>query len=139
MRMILLLFALLSPLAAQESDILQVLQQQQAAWNKHDLDAFMAGYWNSPNLTFFGTKKTFGWQGTLDRYHKSYQGEGHDMGMLTFSDLQIEKLGANAAFVRGSWKLALSDGKTPHGLFTLVFRQFPDGWKIVHDHTSLED
>ena len=93
MRMILLLFALLSPLAAQESDILQVLQQQQAAWNKHDLDAFMAGYWNSPNLTFFGTKKTSGWQSTLDRYRKSYQGEGHDMGTLTFSDLQI-KIGA---------------------------------------------
>jgi ketosteroid isomerase-like protein len=139
MRIILVLFVLLSSLAAQESDILQVLLQQQAAWNKHDLDAFMAGYWNSPNLTFFGTKKTFGWQGTLDRYRKSYQGEGHDMGKLTFSDLQIEKLGANAAFVRGSWKLALSDGKTPHGLFTLVFRQFPDGWKIVHDHTSLEE
>jgi len=30
----------------------------------------------------------------------------------------------------------MSDGKTPHGLFTLVFRKFPDGWKIIHDHTS---
>jgi ketosteroid isomerase-like protein len=38
--------------------------------------------------------------------------------------------------VRGSWQLTMSDGKTPHGLFTLVFRKFPDGWKIVHDHTS---
>jgi ketosteroid isomerase-like protein len=32
----------------------------------------------------------------------------------------------------------LSDGKTPHGLFTLVFKRMPNGWKIVHDHTSAE-
>ena len=47
-----------------------------------------------------------------------------------------ELLGSEAAFVLGEWHLAMSDGKTPHGLFTLVFRKFPDGWKIVHDHTA---
>jgi len=50
--------------------------------------------------------------------------------------LRIERLGVDAAFVRGAWELTMSDGKTPHGLFTLVFRKFSDGWKIVHDHTS---
>jgi ketosteroid isomerase-like protein len=45
-------------------------------------------------------------------------------------------LGQESAFVRGAWKLTMSDGKTPHGLFTLIFRKFPDGWKIIHDHTS---
>jgi beta-aspartyl-peptidase (threonine type) len=58
------------------------------------------------------------------------------MGKLDFSDLGIEMLGADAAFVRGAWLLTMPDGKTPHGLFTLVFRRFPEGWKIVHDHTS---
>ncbi len=139
MRIFVLLLALITPLAAQEPAIQQVLQHQQAAWNHHDLRAFMSGYWNSPELTFFGTKKTSGWQATLDRYRKTYQGEGHEMGALKFSDLKIEALAPNAAFVRGSWKLTLSDGKTPHGLFTLVLRQFPEGWKIVHDHTSLEE
>jgi ketosteroid isomerase-like protein len=136
MRTIFLLLALLAPLAAQESPIQQVLQQQQAAWNRHDLEAFMSGYWNSPELTFFSTKRAFGWQATLERYRKTYQGEGREMGMLEFSDLKIEALAPDAAFVRGSWKLTLSDGKTPHGWFTLVFRRFPEGWKIVHDHTS---
>jgi len=116
-----------------------VLQQQQAAWNRHDLDAFMLGYWNSPDLTFFsGTNRTSGWQPTLDRYRKSYQSEGHEMGQLEFSDLDIQPLAKDAAFVRGAWKLTLSDGKTPHGIFTLIFKKFPDGWKIVHDHTSGE-
>ena len=119
------------------SAVEQVLRVQQDAWNRHDLEAFMAGYWNSPELTFFsGVHETSGWQGALERYRKVYQGEGKEMGKLEFSDLKVEPLGDDAAFVRGAWHLTLSDGKTPHGLFTLVFRKFPDGWKIVHDHTS---
>jgi ketosteroid isomerase-like protein len=138
MRTLFLFFALIAPLTAQDSAIQRVLQQQQAAWNRHDLEGFMSGYWNSPRLTFFSTMKTSGWQATLDRYRRTYQGEGKEMGKLEFSDLQIEELGPSAAFVRGNWRLLLSDGKTPHGFFTLVFRKFPEGWKIVHDHTSAE-
>ena len=115
----------------------QVLHTQQDAWNRHDLDAFMAGYWNSPDLTFFsGAKEQHGWQATLNRYRATYTSPGHEMGKLEFSALRIEILGPEAAFVRGEWHLTMSDGKTPHGLFTLVFRKFPDGWKIIHDHTS---
>lgn len=115
----------------------QVLRAQQDAWNRHDLNAFMAGYWNSPELTFFsGALRTSGWQGALERYRRTYQSEGKEMGTLEFSNLQIEPLSADTAFVRGQWHLTMSDGKTPHGLFTLVFRKLPDGWKIVHDHTS---
>jgi ketosteroid isomerase-like protein len=74
----------------------------------------------------------------LDRYRRVYQSEGKEMGKLEFSDLQIEPLSPEAAFVRGAWHLTMTDGKTPHGLFTLVFRKFPDGWKIIHDHTAAE-
>ena len=115
----------------------QVLHTQQEAWNHHNLEAFMAGYWNSADLTFFsGAKQTAGWQATLDRYKATYASPGHEMGTLEFSGLRIEMLGSDAAFVRGEWHLTMPDGKTPHGLFTLVFRKFADGWKIVHDHTS---
>jgi ketosteroid isomerase-like protein len=119
------------------TSILRVMQAQQAAWNQHDLDGFMAGYWNSPDLTFFSGARTLsGWQATMERYRNTYQSEGKEMGHLEFSDLRIEPLGKKAAFVRGAWKLTMPDGKTPHGLFTLIFRRFPEGWKIVHDHTS---
>jgi ketosteroid isomerase-like protein len=120
-----------------KAEVESVLRTQQEAWNRHDLESFMAGYWNSPELTFFsGAKENHGWQATIDRYRKTYASPGHEMGKLEFSSLRIEMLGADAAFVRGSWQLTMSDGKTPHGLFTLVCRKFPDGWKIVHDHTS---
>jgi beta-aspartyl-peptidase (threonine type) len=120
-----------------KSAVEQVLRAQQEAWNRHNLEVFMAGYWNSPELTFFsGAQETSGWQGALARYRKTYQSEGKEMGTLNFSSLRVEPLGNDAAFVRGAWRLTMSDGKTPHGLFTLVFRKFPEGWKIVHDHTS---
>jgi beta-aspartyl-peptidase (threonine type) len=123
--------------APAEQAIRTVLQQQTTAWNNHDLETFMAGYWKSPDLTFFsGGSGTKGWQPTLDRYRQRYQANGAAMGKLDFSDLVIVQLGPDAGFVRGHWRLAMPDGKQPHGLFTLVFRKFPDGWRIVHDHTS---
>ena len=119
--------------------IRKVIEEQQAAWNRQDLEGFMAGYWNSPELTFFsGARESKGWQAALDRYKKNYQGAGHEMGKLEFTDLRIEMLGPDAAFVRGEFHLTMSDGKTPHGLFTLVFRKFPEGWRIIHDHSAAE-
>jgi ketosteroid isomerase-like protein len=123
-----------SPTAA--SQIRHVLEQQQEAWNRHDLDTFMRFYWNSPELTFLsGANLTRGWQPTWERYRKTYQSECRQMGKLDFSDLQIEPLGPEAAFVRGAFHLQMPDGKQPHGRFTLIFRKFADGWRIVHDHT----
>src|SRR5271154_3782283 len=128
------------PPTSGEAAVETVLRTQQDAWNRHDLDAFKAGYWNSPELTFFsGANERKGWQATLDRYRATYASPGHEMGTLEFSALRIEMLGTDAAFVRGSWHLTMPDGKTPHGLFTLVFRKFPEGWRIVHDHTSVAE
>jgi ketosteroid isomerase-like protein len=122
-----------------KSEIAQVLQTQVEAWNRQDLESFMAGYWNSPELTFFsGAHESKGWQAALDRYKTTYQGAGHEMGKLEFSNLRIEMLWPDAAFVRGEFHLTMRDGKTPHGLFTLIFRRFTDGWKIVHDHSAGE-
>ena len=134
---VVLLLASLCAAQAPRDAIEKVLMDQQAAWNRHDLSAFMAGYWNSPDLTFSSKGKTIaGWQATLDRYRTTYQSAGAEMGKLEFCDLKVEMLGNEAAFVRGDFHLTLSNGNTPHGTFTLIFRKFPDGWKIVHDHTS---
>ncbi len=119
-----------------EKAVRQVLDAQVAAWNKGDLKGFMAGYWKSEKLTFFsGDKIEHGWQATYDRYQKRYQAEGREMGKLSFSELDIEMLGADTAWVRGRWKLVTSKD-SPGGLFTLIFKRFPEGWRIIHDHTS---
>jgi ketosteroid isomerase-like protein len=113
-----------------------VLQDQAAAWNKGDLAGFMKGYWESDQLTFFsGNSKTSGWKATLGRYQKKYQGEGKEMGQLSFTELSVEMLGADHALVRGRFTLKLNKDM-PTGIFTLILKRTAAGWRIVHDHTS---
>jgi len=114
----------------------KVLDEQVAAWNKGDLDAFMEGYRKGDELRFYsGDDIQIGWQATIERYRKRYQAEGAEMGKLEFRELSIETLGTDAALVRGRWHLTRTKD-TPHGLFTLIVKRFPEGWRIVHDHTS---
>jgi len=116
-------------------EIRQVMNQQTTAWNAGDIEGFMRGYWNSPELKFVsGTNVTKGWQPTLERYKKNYDSRSK-MGVLTFSDLEITVLSKDAATVLGTWALQREKDK-PGGKFTLIFRKFKDGWRIVHDHTS---
>jgi ketosteroid isomerase-like protein len=121
------------PLAA----ITAVLDLQQAAWNRGDVDGFMEGYWNSPELSFAGSSGlTRGWQSVRDRYHKNYP-DAQAMGTLHFSELQVHPLGNDAALVFGRWHLRRTSEEVS-GVFTLVFQRFPEGWRIIHDHTSVE-
>ena len=126
-------------LAAQSKNdpavIRKVMDDQAAAWNRGDLEAFMIGYWKSDKLKFVsGDRITYGWQPTLDNYRKKYGSPGM-MGKLSFSDLDITVLSRSAAFVVGSWSLA-REKDDPKGKFTLLFRKFKDGWRIVTDHSS---
>jgi len=117
------------------NEIESVLRTQQDAWNRGDIDAFMSGYWRSDKTVFVsGDEVTRGWQKVLDRYKAKYSNRAK-MGTLTFSEIEITSLSPDSAVALGSWKLKRAND-SPHGRFTLIFRQFPDGWKIVHDHTS---
>jgi ketosteroid isomerase-like protein len=114
-----------------------VLTEQQAAWNRGDIPAFLQGYWNSPELTFAGSDGIVrGYDGLLERYRKSYPDKSH-MGELEFSGLEIRPLGADSALVLGHWHLKRSVGDAG-GVFSLVFHRFPVGWRIIHDHTSAQ-
>jgi uncharacterized protein (TIGR02246 family) len=121
---------------AQRKAIQDVLTGQVECWNKGDLKGFMAGYLHSKDVTFYsGGTILKGWDAMLERYHKSYQSEGKEMGKLAFRDLDIELLGPDSAVVRGRYELEMSKSR-PTGLFTLIFRKTKEGWRITHDHTS---
>ena len=123
-----------------DAEVRALLDRQVADWNRKDLDGFLAGYWDSPDVVFqSGAERTRGFAAMRDRYRKSYQSEGKEMGTLTFSDLEFEALTPDVVLARGRWALANADGSHPHGLFTLIVRRLPGGWKIVHDHTSAEE
>jgi ketosteroid isomerase-like protein len=125
--------AVASPKA--EPEIRNVIQAQQEAWNRGDIDGFMNGYAREKATTFVsGDTITRGWQTVRDRYKKKYS-DREKMGALTFSDLEITPLSHDAAIALGRWKLKRAKDE-PHGRFTLIFRRTPEGWRIVHDHTS---
>ncbi len=115
--------------------ITRVLTDQQTAWNQADIDTFMTTYWHSADVTFSGTSGIIrGWDAVLARYKKSYA-DPEAMGQLQFSGLEFHFLGNDAALVLGHWHLARKKGDIG-GVFTLVWQRFPEGWRIIHDHTS---
>jgi beta-aspartyl-peptidase (threonine type) len=118
-----------------------VLRAQEAAWNRGDLDEFLTdGYLQSPTLTFFsGGEVSRGFTTVLERYRKSYKEGGKEMGRLAFSDVETLLFGADSGIVRGKWHLDFLNKSQVGGLFTLVMQRTPQGWRIVHDHTSVDE
>ncbi|HZY11082.1 MAG TPA: DUF4440 domain-containing protein, partial [Bacteroidota bacterium] len=112
-----------------------ILDKQAEAWNKGDIEGYMEGYWESDSLLFTsGGKIQRGWKATIEKYKKSYDTKAK-MGTLKFSQLEINRLSQESAWVFGHWELERRDDH-PQGVFTLILRKFSGGWKIIHDHTS---
>ena len=135
-----LFFALLSLhfYSQNNNDIAEVaenMKKQEIAWNKADIEGFMAYYWKSDSLKFIGSKGiTYGWQKTLDNYKMAYPGQ-EAMGILTFENNTIERLSTDKIFVIGKWRLKKKDSGTG-GYYTLLWKKIKGKWVIVVDHTS---
>jgi hypothetical protein len=115
-----------------------VLTTQVAAWNAGNIPGFMAGYWNDPDLTFAsGGTVTLGWQPTLARYLARYDTPAK-MGRLSFNETTVRLLSRDRAVVLGRWQLD-READAPWGLFTVVLARLPEGWRVIHDHTSSAD
>lgn len=128
------------PSSDAESAIGAVFKAQVAAWNRGDLKGFMQGYWNSPDLVFAsGMREIRGWNNVYQRYQTRYQSGDHEMGKLYLAYSNgVHVLSPELAYVDGEYRLTMSGGKESHGVFTLIFRKFPEGWRIVHDRTCAE-
>jgi len=122
--------------ASDDAAIRAVLEAQVAAWNRGDLEAFMAGYVRGPDLVFTsGGGIRRGWDETLEKYQARYGTAPETMGKLGFEVLGVQPVGADGAVVLGRWRL----DDTPQaggGVFSVVLERLPEGWRVVHDHTS---
>ncbi len=126
-----------------EAAIRAALEAQTAAWNRADIPAFMQTYEDSADTTFIGMTVRKGFQAILERYKQAYTTQ-EQMGKLTYSDISVRLLpggcgSAEIALVTGKFHLdrtARGEAKKDDGIFSLVWRKGPQGWKIVLDHTS---
>jgi uncharacterized protein (TIGR02246 family) len=117
------------------AEIQSVLTAQQDAWNRGNIDAFMNGYARSASTVFVSEDEVRrGWETVRDRYRVKYSDHAK-MGTLTFSEIEVTTLSPDAAVLLGRWRLKRATDE-PHGRFTLIFKRLPEGWRIVHDHTS---
>jgi uncharacterized protein (TIGR02246 family) len=118
-----------------EKEINAVFDAQTAAWNRGDIPDFMKGYHNSPDTEFVGSGGVKrGYSEVMERYKKSYP-DASAMGHLTFSNQTIHVLDPKAAYVVGEFHVERQSGNFS-GVYTLIVRKFPEGWRIVHDHSS---
>jgi len=119
------------------SAITSVLDQQVAAWNRGDLQRYMDGYAHIPGLVFTsGGNVRRGWQEAFDHYQARYATDPRAMGTLAFTVDSIDPVGADGAVVLGRWELT-GTAHPGRGVFTLVLERRPEGWRIIHDHTSI--
>lgn len=133
------IFLLVTQLASAQSKdeiaVKKLLIDQDAAWNKGDLETFMSGYWKNDSLMFIGKSGvTYGWQKTLENY-KTHYPDTAAMGKLSFDYVEIKKLSADYFFVVGKWHLARTIGNLD-GAFTLLVRKINGKWMIIRDHSS---
>jgi len=125
------------PASADETSIRTVLSKQAADWNKGDLDAFAAGYKNSPDILFIGSTVRRGYDGMIASYRKNYPNKAA-MGVLAFTNVEVHPLDAHFATVIGNFHLerTAAGGGNADGFYSLVLEKTPAGWKIILDHTT---
>jgi ketosteroid isomerase-like protein len=121
----------------QELSIIKVLIAQENAWNKGDLAGFASSFKDSPDTLVITHTVSRGFTGLLDEYKRDYPSKAA-MGTLSYSELEVHPLDENFAVVIGKYRLerGKKDGGNAEGLFSLVFENTDNGWKIIVDHTT---
>ena len=138
MGLTIIFLSLTSPALAQSStqkEVIALLHEQDACWNRGDLDGFMQTYWQSDSLMFIGKSGvTYGWQNTLNNYKRSYP-DLAAMGTLRFDIIHFENISPNYCSVVGKWHLTRTAGNL-EGHFMLLLKKIRGKWKIIADHSS---
>lgn len=124
-----------SPKDTLETDkaaILKVMNDQETAWNNHNLEGFMQGYWKNDSLKFYGSNGlTKGWEQTLANYKKGYPTKA-ESGTLKFVVNDISKIEGDNYWVMGEYHLKRQIGNA-NGVFIIIFKKINGEWKIVAD------
>jgi beta-aspartyl-peptidase (threonine type) len=111
-------------------------ERSAVAWNSGDLAGFMEDYARDSLTTYMGARApVYGWATIRDRYAPSFQ-PGARRDSLRFERFAVRPLSPTLALVTARFILHRGDSVTASGPFTLVMERRPDGWKILHDHTS---
>ena len=118
-----------------ESAIRDVFEAGCAAWNRGDLDAYLAGYWDSDQTIWISSGYLRRGRKAIVATYKSRFSTPQQMGRLTLADLELDILTPTDAVAFGRWKLGL-DQEPSTGFFTVRLKKVEGTWFYVCDHSS---
>jgi beta-aspartyl-peptidase (threonine type) len=122
--------------AALTEQIQAQLDRSAADWNKGDLDGFMSDYAAESTTTYVdGRRARAGFDFIRGVYAPRFS-SGARRDSLHFEELEVRPLSATLALVTARFILQRQNEITASGPFTLVMERRPEGWKILHDHSS---
>ena len=121
----------LAPQASQAvnaEQLIRLLESTSGAWNRGDLDAFVAPY--AEDATYMTAAGPILKDAMRTRYAAKYFTGGHPDQQVRFDECRVRPLGEDYALMTG--RFTLSGGKTPErsGWFSLVWMRTPGGWRI---------
>ena len=120
------------------SHLVQLMHESAAAWNRADLTGFLATYADDPRTAFMGQTVTLGLDSIRARYIRTYfKGGQPPRDQLAFDELDTRMLGPDHALMRGRCILTNpADNSKTYCRYTLIWERRPEGWRIIHDHSS---
>ena len=127
-----------SPTALDPVRLTEVLQLQfrdlTAAWNRGDLDAFMAAY--AEDATFMDGYRPQRGNAWIRSQYGALFAPGAKRDSLALQEFTARPLSTTLALVTARYVLYQGSDTTARGPFTVVMEERTDGWKILHDHSS---
>jgi uncharacterized protein (TIGR02246 family) len=113
-----------------------VLQESARAWNRGDLDGFLLPYLDSPQTTYIARDVVRGVPAIRESYATSWFRGGTPAGQLGYDRIETRMLGRDYALAVGHWTVTRASQPPLGGIFSLTFMRTPQGWRIIHDHSS---
>lgn len=122
--------------AALTQQIVTQLERAARDWNRGDLDGFLSDYAPESTTTFVdGHRARHGFDFIRKRYARWFARDAK-RDSLRFEEVEARRLSPRLALVTARFILERNGAATSSGPFTLVMEQRPEGWKILHDHSS---
>ncbi|HSL42019.1 MAG TPA: SgcJ/EcaC family oxidoreductase [Anaerolineales bacterium] len=118
-----------------ESAIRKVFEESCAAWNRGDLDGYLASYWDSEKTLWISSGSLTRGKAAIAAAYKRRFSMGQPMGKLSVAELEIDVLTPDDAIAFGRWILDL-EGTPSQGFFTVQLRKIEGTWLFVCDHAS---
>ena len=126
-----------APAPGDDAAIRALLVESTAEWNRGNLEGFILPYDTAATLVS-GSSVLRGKGAIRARYGESYFRTGTPTGVLAFRDLEVRMLGRDHALVVGRYVVSdrASVRESATGIFSLTLARRPEGWRIIHDHSS---